>query len=70
MDLFDGYEDLPENDREKIKLALEQGHVDDEDWKGVSLHFLLSIICVEKFHHGHYFSELHCCQCSSSPGSC
>ena len=39
MELFDGYEDLPDDDKEKIKRALEQGHVDDEDWKGVSLHF-------------------------------
>ena len=36
VDLFDGYDELPENIQEKMRRALEQGHVDDEDWKGVS----------------------------------
>ncbi|KAB8078940.1 hypothetical protein BDV29DRAFT_165567 [Aspergillus leporis] len=31
---LDGFEDLSEENQEKIKKALEQGHVDDEDWKG------------------------------------
>lgn len=34
-DLIDGYEDLPEEDQKRLMKALEQGHVDDEDWKGV-----------------------------------
>lgn len=34
--LLDGYEDLPEEYQEKVRKALEQGHVDDADWKGVS----------------------------------
>lgn len=36
LDLFDGYDELPEDIQEKMRRALEQGHVDDEDWKGVS----------------------------------
>ena len=36
VDLFDGYDELPEDIQEKMRRALEQGHVDDEDWKGVS----------------------------------
>ena len=35
MDLVDGYDTLPDEIKEKVKRALEQGHVDDEDWKGV-----------------------------------
>lgn len=35
-DLLDGYEDLPEADQEKVRKALEVGHVDDEDFNGVS----------------------------------
>lgn len=30
----DGYEDLPDDAQAKVRRALEQGHVDDEDWKG------------------------------------
>lgn len=36
MDLVDGFEELPDEAKEKVKRALEQGHVDDEDWNGVS----------------------------------
>ena len=32
---LDGYEDLPEDLQEKISKALEDGHVADEDWRGV-----------------------------------
>ncbi|OJJ87470.1 uncharacterized protein ASPGLDRAFT_44023 [Aspergillus glaucus CBS 516.65] len=32
--VIDGYEDLSDELQEKIRGALEQGHVDDEDWKG------------------------------------
>lgn len=35
-DLIDGYDELPPEYQEKIKYALENGHVADEDWKGVS----------------------------------
>ncbi|EYE94285.1 uncharacterized protein EURHEDRAFT_101252 [Aspergillus ruber CBS 135680] len=32
--IIDGYEDLSDELQEKIRGALKQGHVDDEDWKG------------------------------------
>lgn len=34
--LLDGFDELPEEFRAKVQKALEQGHVDDEDWNGVS----------------------------------
>lgn len=34
MEFVDGYEDLPPEVQEKVKRALDQGHVDDEDWNG------------------------------------
>ncbi|GIJ87913.1 hypothetical protein Asppvi_006826 [Aspergillus pseudoviridinutans] len=34
LDAIDGFEELPSEYQEKIRKALEQGHVDDEDWKG------------------------------------
>ncbi|KAF2787434.1 zf-PARP-domain-containing protein [Melanomma pulvis-pyrius CBS 109.77] len=33
-DLVDGYDDLPSEIQEKVKFALANGHVPDEDWKG------------------------------------
>ena len=36
MDLVDGYNELPEWAQQKVKRALEQLHVDDDDWNGVS----------------------------------
>lgn len=33
--MLDGYEELPGDLQEKVKLALEIGHIADEDWKGV-----------------------------------
>jgi hypothetical protein len=35
-DMVDGYDDLPADLKEKVDFALENGHVPDEDWKGVS----------------------------------
>ena len=35
-DMVDGYDELPANFQEKVDFALENGHVPDEDWKGVS----------------------------------
>ena len=46
MDLIDGYDELPDDAQEKVKRALEQGHVDDEDWKGVSTRLLMSLTIV------------------------
>lgn len=36
FDEIDGWDELAEENREKVRKALEQGHVDDEEWKGVS----------------------------------
>jgi len=34
--MLDGFEELEDDEmKEKIKAAIEQGHVDDADWKGV-----------------------------------
>lgn len=35
MDLVDGFDTLPADAAETVKRALEQGHVDDDDWNGV-----------------------------------
>lgn len=44
MDLVDGYDELPEDAQEKVKRALEQGHVDDDDWNGVRTAIALRLI--------------------------
>jgi hypothetical protein len=36
LDLLDGYEDLSQEHQDKLARALDQGHIDDEDWNGVS----------------------------------
>ncbi len=36
FDYLDGYDEITPEMQEKVKAALEQGHVDDNDWKGVS----------------------------------
>lgn len=33
-EMIDGLDDLPQEWQDKIVRAIEQGHVDDEDWKG------------------------------------
>ena len=35
-DDIDGIDEIPETDKVKVRRAVEQGHVDDSDWKGVS----------------------------------
>lgn len=35
LELVDGYEELPDDAKEKVKTALEECHVDDDDWNGV-----------------------------------
>jgi hypothetical protein len=35
-DMVDGFDEVPADYQEKINFALENGHVPDEDWKGVS----------------------------------
>ena len=34
---LDGYEELPEDLQKKVDRALDQGHIDDEDWGWVIL---------------------------------
>ena len=36
---LDGFEELSEESQEKVLKALEAGHVDDADWKGVCVLF-------------------------------
>lgn len=43
LDCLDGWDELPEWARTKIKDALVNGHVDDEDWKGVSCNLFASL---------------------------
>lgn len=44
IEMIDGLDELPEDAQQKIQTALEQGHVDDEEWNGVSL--LLRLRCL------------------------
>ena len=37
LEFLDGYEELPPDLQEKVSRVYEQGHVDDADWKGVSI---------------------------------
>ena len=39
FDLVDGFDELPDDAKEKVKRAFEQGHVDDEDWNGVRISY-------------------------------
>ena len=39
MTLLDGYDEIPADSQKKVADAVEQGHVDDEDWKGVCSSF-------------------------------
>ena len=36
FDYLDGYDELSEDAQETVRRAFEQGHVDDEDWRGVA----------------------------------
>lgn len=45
---LDGFDEISEDNQQRIRKALEQGHVDDDDWKGVSASFLLPS-CVSVF---------------------
>lgn len=35
VDLFDGLDELPNDLQEKVKTALANGHIADDDWTGV-----------------------------------
>ena len=39
---LDGYEDLPEELQVKVDKAIEEGHVADNDWRGVRLCYFQS----------------------------
>ena len=41
-DALDGYDELSPENQEKVRKALEQGHVDDSEWNGVGLVMPLS----------------------------
>jgi hypothetical protein len=36
FDILDGWEDLSDEHQSKITKALDRGHVEDEEWNGVS----------------------------------
>lgn len=38
MDMVDGYDTLPDELQAKVKRALEQHHVEDDEWNGVSFY--------------------------------
>jgi hypothetical protein len=37
MEMVDGYDTLSEDMQAKVQRAIENKHVDDEDWNGVSI---------------------------------
>jgi hypothetical protein len=41
---IDGWDELPVEYQDKIREALEEGHVDDEDWNGVGFPSTRSIL--------------------------
>jgi len=59
MELIDGYDILPTDVQEKVKRALEQGHVDDKDWKGVCSSPDLSHCILLTIHAGRRDESLH-----------
>ena len=38
---LDGFEEISEENQEKVRQAVAQGHVADEDWRGVCFVFTL-----------------------------
>lgn len=49
-DLLDGFDEIDQESQDKIRRALKQGHVDDEDWKGVSRHIAFQKLLVTNSH--------------------
>lgn len=45
MDLLEGYDEMPQDARDKVDFAIEHGHVPDEDWKGVSAEWVPATTC-------------------------
>ena len=37
LDFLDGYDDIDEESQAKVRKALEDGHVADDDWNGVKI---------------------------------
>lgn len=68
IDALDGYDELEAGEQEKIQRAFEQGHVDDEDWKGVSSSSLLSslVSCLNTSSPHFYVFLFLCGQCLPS----
>lgn len=46
LEYLDGYDELPQDLQEQVRRAMEQGHVDDEDWNGVYLDTFTSSLVV------------------------
>lgn len=42
--VLDGYEDLSPENQDKVRAALQQGHVADSDWRGVSCSLFISVL--------------------------
>ena len=45
MEMVDGYDTLSADMQAKVERAIENKHVDDEDWNGVSIAVLSMIAC-------------------------
>jgi hypothetical protein len=50
-DMVDGFDEVPAEYQEKIKFALENGHIPDEDWKGVSYLFQANALSPRRPYH-------------------
>lgn len=46
FDSLDGYDEISSENQEKVKQAVNQGHVDDDDWKGVSMLITCRGVCL------------------------
>lgn len=45
LTVIDGFEELSPENQERVREALDQGHVADEDWKGVCVFPRLLMAC-------------------------
>lgn len=71
MELVDGLEELPEELQEKVIKAIDQGHVDDEDWKGVSrapTPHVIQLICLGRRHESRWQQEVPCSAVQEAQG--
>ena len=44
LEMLDGYDEIDEESQEKVRKALKDGHVADEDWNGVSCEILYQML--------------------------